>query len=171
MYFEINLCVTYRHGISKSAGLKLLLQLHKVQTNVRYSTLLSTTCLPNFLAYRYLWVVCTILVPLFKIFWKCRAQWVAVITRMFFGSKLSKFWAYLTTTTRSQNSRAITKTTTQIQKKCKYIYAYTPETDRYFVDGNSKTQQKNLLTTCKQFFLEMLAWKLKRLVYVPKFRN
>ena len=158
MYFEINLCVTYRHGISKSAGLKLLLQLHKVQTNVRYSTLL-TTCLPNFLAYRYLWVVCTILVPLFKIFWKCRAQWVAVITRMFFGSKLSKFWAYLTTTTRSQNSRAITKTTTQIQKKCKYIYAYTPETDRYFVDGNSKTQQKNL----KNFFFGNASMKTQKI--------
>ena len=44
-------------------------------------------------------------------------------------------------------------------KKCKYIYAYTPETDRYFVDGNSKTQQKivlTVLTTCKQFFWEIL---------------
>ena len=40
---------------------------------------------------------------------------------------------------------------------------HTPQTDRYFVDGNSKTQQKivlTVLTTCKQFFWEILAWKL-----------
>ena len=46
---------------------------------------------------------------------------------------------------------------------------HTPQTDRYFVDGNSKTQQKivlTVLTTCKQFFWEILTWKLKRLLYM-----
>ena len=69
MYFEINLCLTYRHGISKSAGLKLLLQLHKVQT--MYGTLhflVQLVYLTSWHIHRYLWVVCTILVPLFKIF-------------------------------------------------------------------------------------------------------
>ena len=54
-------------------------------------------------------------------------------------------------------------------KKCKYIYAYTPETDRYFVDGNSKTQQKNL----KNFFFGNASMKTQKItiVYVPKIRN
>ena len=52
---------------------------------------------------------------------------------------------------------------------------HTPQTDRYFVDGNSKTQQKivlTVLTTCKQLFWEILTWKLKRLLYItPPWRS
>ena len=142
MYFEINLCVTYRHGISKSAGLKLLLQLHKVLTNVWYSTFLSTTCLPNFLAYRYLWVVCTILVPLFKIFLEmsssvggCHHKDVLRFKVIQILSLSDDDDAFPKLSCDNENNNTNTK-------KCKYIYAYTPETDRYFVDGNSKTQKK-----------------------------
>ena len=147
MYFEINLCLTYRHGISKSAGLKLLLQLHKVQT--MYGTLhflVQLVYLTSWHIHRYLWVVCTILVPLFKIFLEmsssvggCHHKDVLRFKVIQILSLSDDDDAFPKLSRDNENNNTNTK-------KNVNIFMHTPQKQigRYFEDGNSKTQKKNL---------------------------